>query len=52
MVYRVKIAADNTLESLFVCHPDDVEKARLCGQLLLIDATIKTNRFRLPLVSL
>ncbi|ODQ70126.1 hypothetical protein LIPSTDRAFT_75123 [Lipomyces starkeyi NRRL Y-11557] len=29
MVYRVKIAADNTLESLVVLHPDDIAKARL-----------------------
>ncbi|KAK9482978.1 hypothetical protein V1527DRAFT_414303, partial [Lipomyces starkeyi] len=31
-VYRVKIAADNSLESLFVCHPNDGAKACVvCG---------------------
>ncbi|KAK9487790.1 hypothetical protein V1527DRAFT_459575, partial [Lipomyces starkeyi] len=34
MVYRVKIAAGNTLELLFVRHPEEIAKARLYSQLL------------------
>ncbi|KAK9350761.1 hypothetical protein V1523DRAFT_59366 [Lipomyces doorenjongii] len=44
-LYRVKVAVDNTLEGLFFCKPDDV-KARVYGQMVIIDATYKTNRFR------
>jgi hypothetical protein len=51
-IYRVKVAADNTLEALFFCKPDDVQKARLYGQMVIIDATYKTNKFRLPLVNI
>ncbi|KAK9366135.1 hypothetical protein V1509DRAFT_308075 [Lipomyces kononenkoae] len=39
--YRVKVAMDNTLESLFFCKPRDVQMARLYGQMVIIAATYK-----------
>ncbi|KAK9319778.1 hypothetical protein V1517DRAFT_265634, partial [Lipomyces orientalis] len=51
-IYRVKVAMDNTLEALFLCKPHDVQMARLYGQTVIMDATYKTNRFRLPLVNI
>jgi hypothetical protein len=50
-IYSVKLCTDSTLEALFFCNPDDVQRARLYGQTVIIDATYKTNKFRLPLVN-
>ncbi|ODQ76055.1 hypothetical protein LIPSTDRAFT_66892 [Lipomyces starkeyi NRRL Y-11557] len=51
-IYCIKTTMDNTLETLFFCKPEDVQKARLYGQLVVMDTTYKTNRFRLPLVNI
>ncbi|KAK9332931.1 hypothetical protein V1520DRAFT_360320 [Lipomyces starkeyi] len=50
-IYSVKLCTDSTLAALFFCNPDDVQRARLYGQTVIIDATYKTNKFRLPLVN-
>ncbi|KAK9250102.1 hypothetical protein V1507DRAFT_468615 [Lipomyces tetrasporus] len=42
-IYRVKVAMDNTLVSLFFCKPRDIQMARLNGQIVIMDATYKTN---------
>ncbi|KAJ8103681.1 hypothetical protein POJ06DRAFT_180275, partial [Lipomyces tetrasporus] len=47
-IYRIKVASDCSLEALFFCKPEDVQKARLYGQLVIIDVTY--NNFRFPLV--
>ncbi|KAK9338834.1 hypothetical protein V1521DRAFT_381928, partial [Lipomyces starkeyi] len=51
-IYRIRMASDGSLEALFFCKPEDVQNARLYGQVVIIDATYKTNKFRLPLVNI
>ncbi|KAJ8102679.1 hypothetical protein POJ06DRAFT_245338 [Lipomyces tetrasporus] len=45
-IYRMKLTSENALDALFFCSPEDVQAARLFGQMVVIDATYKTNRFR------
>ncbi|XP_038699631.1 PKS-NRPS hybrid synthetase CHGG_01239-like [Tripterygium wilfordii] len=42
-------AQTNELEELFFAHPGSIELLRAFPHVLLIDATYKTNRFRMPL---
>jgi hypothetical protein len=51
-LYRLKVDVQNSIEALFFCKPQDVQMARIYGQMVIIDATYKTNRFRLPLVNI
>ncbi|XP_038717231.1 protein FAR1-RELATED SEQUENCE 5-like [Tripterygium wilfordii] len=42
----------NELQDLFFAHPDSLEILRAFPHVLLMDATYKTNRFRMPLLEI
>ncbi|XP_038715088.1 uncharacterized protein LOC120008789 [Tripterygium wilfordii] len=42
----------NELEDLFFAHPGSLERWRAFPHMLLIDATYKTNRYRMPLLEI
>jgi hypothetical protein len=49
-VYEVKKDAENRIQSLFFAHKKQIQQLRANPDILMIDCTYKTNRFRLPLM--
>ena len=45
-------AVTNELEDLFFAHPGSLERWRAFPHVLLMDATYKTNRYRMPLLKI
>ena len=50
--YSVKTTGDGRVSHFFMAHPTSIRLARWYDRILLLDCTYKTNRFRMPLLSI
>jgi hypothetical protein len=51
-LFDLSVDEDGVLNKMFFCPTSGYEHAKRYGQMIAMDATYKTNRFRLPLVTI
>lgn len=48
--FQLQTNVKNEITHLFLCHPDSIYLSRRFHEVFLMDATYKTNKFRMPLL--